>query len=380
MHGRLAWACAAASVGFLYHSPATIPFWILFAVVLVKERRWKAMFPLAGAMVLLAIAFTAQRSQVRPQGFLTVIDPEWEQVIRMRTAYDWIDLWPAGSVLAFVLACAVAAAAACRIRALTSFSQRVFLIGFPVLGVLSIAVSALLLDHWKWALMAQVQPARATLFTIVFAQINCALAGLVAARERRWWEAFPWFVAVLLPPVNPMLMGPFTLAQVVTIGVLASVALSVERIKWTAAFAVALIGCWAIPNYAKTLNYPSLHSAELDQLNQWARANTPAAAMFVFPVSARNLEQGVFRANAKRALYTDWKAGGQVNYFRDFALEWRKRWQELSSGKLTVDEWRARGVDYLIYAGPKAEQLAQPPVFENSRYRAYEIAGNRKAP
>jgi len=98
--------------------------------------------------------------------------------------------------------------------------------------------------------------------------------------------------------------------------------------------------------------------------------------MFVFPNSGRNLEQGVFRVKSLRSLYSDWKAGGQVNYFRDFALEWHKRWLELSAGTLTLEDWRARGVDYLIYSGTRDEEPGQP-VFENARYRAYAI---RNAP
>ena len=71
MHNRYTWACAAASVGFLYHSPATIPFWILFAIIVTGERKWKAWTPLAIATVLLAITFAAQRSLIRPQPFFS---------------------------------------------------------------------------------------------------------------------------------------------------------------------------------------------------------------------------------------------------------------------------------------------------------------------
>ena len=347
---------------------------------MIRERRWRALWPLAGAGMLLALAFVSQRSQIRPQPFFTTIDPEWEQVIRMRTAYDWIDLWPSGSVISFLLFGAVACGAVWRIRTLTTWTQRVFLMGFPLLGVASIAASAFLLDHWKWALMAQVQPARATLFTIVFAQINCGLAALVAARERRRWEALLWFIPVLIPPVNPLFAGSYTSPQITTIALLTLIAGSLallDKMQWIAVPAVVLVGCWAIPHYAGTVNYPELHSTELDQLSDWARTNTPVKALFVFPASGRKLEQGVFRVKALRSLYTDWKAGGQVNYFRDFALDWRQRWQDLSSGKLTTDDWRTRGVDYLVYAGPRVERLGLP-VYQNARYRAYEISSGAK--
>ena len=372
MHGRYGWACAAASLGFLYHSPATIPFWILFAIAIVGARNWKPLWPLGAATCLLAITFAAQRAHVRPQPFLSLIDPQWEQVIRMRTAYDWIGLWPSGSVVALVASCAIALAALSRIR--VTQAQRLVLAGFPLIGLASVAVSWLLLDQWKWALMAQVQPARAALFTIVFAQINCGLAGLVAIGKRHWAEGLLWFIPVFLPPVIPQVMQG-TLAQFATVAILILTAVALgglPKISWLAGPVVAAAACWAIPHFAHTLNYPALHSAELDQLSEWARTSTSEQALFVFPSSGRSLEQGVFRVRALRGLYSDWKSGGQANYFRDFALEWQRRWQELSSGKLTVDDWRSRGVDYLIYSGPPSEPLGQP-VFNNGHYRAYRI-------
>ncbi|HEY3738610.1 MAG TPA: DUF6798 domain-containing protein [Bryobacteraceae bacterium] len=380
MQGRYAWACVAASVGFLYHSPTTIPFWILFAVVILRspKLRWKASLPFAGAMAVLAVTFAAQRGVARPQGFFLSIDPQWESITRMRTAYDWVGQWPSGSVLAFLLFCALALAAVWRVRAVTNWTQRMVLAGFPLLGIGSIAMSALLLDHWKWAFMAQVQPARAALFTVVFAQISCALAGMYALREgrRRWLEALLWFLPVFVAPVAPQFIHGLTLAQAVAILLLVFVAVTplvFERARWLASPAVVAVACWLIPHYAHTVNYPDLHSVELDGLSEWGRANTPEQAMFVFPVSGHNLEQGVFRVKALRSLYVDWKAGGQANYFRDFAIEWQRRWDELSSGKLTPDSWRARGVDYLVYAGPRIEDLGEP-VFQNAKYRAYRLA------
>ena len=378
IQGRYTWACAAASVGFLYHSPSTLPFWILFAYVVVRERRWKACWPLGTALLLLGVTYLFQRNQMRPQPFWASIDPAWEQIVRMRTAYDWIDQWPANSVLVFVLYCAAALFAVWRLGPLVSPVQRLILAGFPVIGVLSIGVSYVLLDLWKWAPMAQVQPARATLFTIVFAQINCGLAAFVALRNQRWAEALAWTIPVFLPPVipNPSLA---TWPQLGVVLALMATAATFVKVRWLAAPAVVLLAGWAIPQLAGTINYPSLHTRQLDELAEWARTQTPGQALFVFPNSKRNLEQGVFRAKSLRSLYADWKAGGQVNYFRDFALEWRKRWTELSAGSLTVDDWRARGVEYLIYGGPRHEQLGEP-VYENSGYRAYRIQLSRNAP
>lgn len=377
MHNRYTWACAVASVGFLYHSPATIPFWILFAIIVIRQRQWKAWTPLAVAAIMLAITFASQRNHIRPQPFFMIIDPAWEQVIRMRTAYDWIGQWPRGSVIVFVLYCAAALGALWRIRERLTETQRVLMAGFPLIGVASIAVSWLLLDVWKWAIIAQMQPARAALFTIVFAQINCGIAGLYFARDRRWLEAAAWLVPVFLPPIMPQVMEG-TLMQAAGAVLLIAIAVGMlAKARWLAIPALALAGCWAVPNLAHTINYPSLHTPELDQLSEWARTQTSDQALFVFPLSGRNLEQGVFRVKSLRSLYADWKAGGQVNYFRDFALEWHRRWLELSSGKLTANDWSARGVEYLIYGGSTSDPPLGLPVFENARYRVYAI---RNAP
>jgi hypothetical protein len=387
LHGRYAWACAAASIGFLYHSPTTIPFWVLLAVEVSREpkRRWRALWPIAIAVVILAATFAMQRGLARPQSFFAVVDPAWEQVLRMRTAYDWIAQWPPGSVPAFVLFCAISLGALWRIRAHTTTTQRILLAGFPLLGLGSIAISAVLLDWWKWALMAQVQPARAALFTIVFAQINCALAGFIAIAggqpkrtAGRSCEALLWFIPVFTPPIISQFAHGFTFAQAATILLLATLAailITFDKVRWLAAPVLLAVASWVIPHYAHVVNYSELHSAELDQLSDWARTNTLEQALFVFPASGRNLDQGVFRVKALRSLYTDWKAGGQANYFREFALEWRKRWDELSPGNLTLNDWRSRGVDYLIYEGPSIEKLKQP-VFENERYRVYGIPAN----
>ena len=55
--------------------------------------------------------------------------------------------------------------------------------------------------------------------------------------------------------------------------------------------------------------------------------NTPKDAVFQFGDAERRLEPGVFRARAKRALYVDWKAGGQVNFLQPFAMLWAERWE-----------------------------------------------------
>ena len=53
--------------------------------------------------------------------------------------------------------------------------------------------------------------------------------------------------------------------------------------------------------------------------------------MFLFPDAGHSLYPGLFRSEALRAVYVDWKSGGQVNYLKDFAGEWYTRWQRHES-------------------------------------------------
>ncbi len=103
--------------------------------------------------------------------------------------------------------------------------------------------------------------------------------------------------------------------------------------------------------------------------------------MFLFPDARSSLEPGVFRYYAQRSVYVDWKAGGQVNFFRAFADEWWDRWQATMAGAYRPDrvrEYRTRGIQYLVFRrGPRNTQLPQPlpgpVVYENSDYVAVAL-------
>jgi len=108
------------------------------------------------------------------------------------------------------------------------------------------------------------------------------------------------------------------------------------------AFSVRL-GAWApgltviaamllIPGWGGVRNYPQIHSAELDGLSQWARSSTPIEAVFHFPDAGKELYPGIFRARAERAVWVDWKGGGQVNFMAPLAREWSRRWSALPAG------------------------------------------------
>ncbi len=142
------------------------------------------------------------------------------------------------------------------------------------------------------------------------------------------------------------------------------------RVAWAAVLALPF---YLIPTVGKVQNYAPLHTAEVYELSGWAKANTGKEDLFVFPDAGRALHPGIFRVNAQRALYVDWKSGGQVNLLRHFAKGWWDRWQK--AGGETYDPSKISrlgeyGIDYFVLK--KVNKLAdRSPVYENAGYVVY---------
>jgi hypothetical protein len=376
-HRRYSWAAAAAACAFLYHAPTTWPFLALFAPLACWRKQWRALAILAIAAAALLIAAHGQE----PQPLFGVLTPLQEQLQRMRAAYAWVSLWPAALALHWSIVAACAVAAFWRLRRELPPEFAVFALGLPALGILSVPVSWLLLDQWKWAIVPQVQPMRALLFTALFMQFLTACAGVRAAAQRRWLTAFGWFAAAYLLPLQADITKPWTIRRS---AVLISLALLTAALcgkaprfaPWIAprfAPIAALSAFFAIPILGGVVNYPKLHTPPLTALGNWARSSTPPDAVFLFPAAVHGLEPGIFRAEALRAVYVDWKGGGQVNYRQDFAVEWWLRWQQTMQGFHAADlpTYGALGIRYIVL--PPKERLPQSPIFQNAGFAVYEL-------
>src|SRR5262249_59262095 len=143
--------------------------------------------------------------------------------------------------------------------------------------------------------------------------------------------------------------------------------------NWRGPWAVAVAAvraCFVIPIYGKVANYPALHNATLDELCAWARSSTPKSAVFLFPDAGRDLHPGIFRAEALRTVYVDWKSGGQVNYFKDFGEQWWSRWQDVMAKPGNPSMLASRGIDFMVLKS-EHKPAGHSPVFENSRFVAY---------
>jgi hypothetical protein len=161
---------------------------------------------------------------------------------------------------------------------------------------------------------------------------------------------------------------------------LALLAASAELLRRFRAAAVALAAAivapyFVIPMAGQVRNYPNLHTPELHELASFARANTPKDAVFLFPDAGKALYPGLFRAEAIRSVYVDWKAGGQVNYFHSLAEEWWTRWQAAMSGQdiaANLVRFRELGIDYVVMK--KNHPIAgMEPVYLNGGHIVYRL-------
>jgi hypothetical protein len=333
-HRRYLGAGIAAAGAFLYHAPTTLPF-------------------LGFAPLLAAPAFPH-------------LTPLQEQIQRIRAPYVWVSTWPAAEIVHHLILLAILLMACARIRREIPLGLRILVLGLGIMGVASMPVSWLLLEHWRWALVPQLQPMRALLFVALLAQFLTAVAGVKA---RRPLEAVAWFALAYLIPLQPLAWNRVVLA--LALGALA--ALAVWRTPRFAPVA-AVAAFFAIPTLGGVVNYPHLHTPELAQLSAWARASTPQDAVFLFPDAARGLEPGIFRTEALRAVYVDWKAGGQANYLQEFGTEWRSRWQQTMGRRFSPAEmakYEGLGIAYVVLQAKN--RLPRTAVFENAKYVAYTV-------
>ena len=375
-HRRYLAAGVAAAVAFLYHPPTALPFWgvyFLFAVWPhpLRRARLVALVPLAAAAAVLAVGASAQSASGDAQRIFARLDSSQEFLQRMRTAYVWISTWPAATIVHHLLVLCVLVAAFVRVRPSVGVELRVLLLGLAALGVLSMPLSWLFLEHFRWGLVPQVQPLRVLLFLTLGMQFFTAVAGARAVAAHRSVEAIAWFAFAYLLPLQPLLTGPFVWSRVgLAIALAAVTALTgaFAGIRW--APTVALAAFFAIPWLGGVVNYPQLHTPDLAGLSAWARANTRRDAVFVFPGFNRDLAPGIFRSEAQRAVYVDWKGGGQVNYLKDLGEQWWFRWRQTRTFQPTdLSQYRALGITYVVLKEP----LPRAPQFKNSSYLVYQL-------
>lgn len=379
LHRRNMAAAAAASVAILYHPPTTAAFWFVFAVLIWKARDWRPLAIPATGLILLFVFSRLQPGLVERQPLLAIVSPAVDHLQRLRAAYDFVSLWPRDALIHYgVLLCASALAMHRLDRRLTT-THRIVFWGLLAAGVLSVPFSVATLEGLRWSLIPQFQPARAILFVTALGMILSAAAGIHAGLEGRHGETLCWMLIPILLPVHRLVTPPYTLTEALLIAALAGAATGAVAVhavaprRAAAALAMAGLGAYfGIPLVGGIRNYTPLWNAEIADVAGWARSSTPRDAVFLFPKSGKDLHPGIFRAESRRAIYVDWKGGGQVNYFEDVALEWWARWQAVILKQASDAELAARGVDYVIVE-LRDIRHGVLPIYSNAGYAVYPV-------
>jgi hypothetical protein len=385
---RFIGAGVAGAAAFLFHPPSALPFWALYGVVAMLPASRKSgrpwwFVPLAAATVILLLFARRQEASGEAQSFLARLTPELERLQRFRASYNWISTWPAAVIAHYAILFALLLAAFARLRREMGPELRVFALGLPALGMLSMPVSWLLLEHSRWALIPQFQPMRCLLFVTLFVQVLAACAGLRASTQGRAVEAIAWFAAAFLPVLQPVVTEAWSIRATAVLVGLAVLSWAAARLRPATALplAVALAAYFAIPGLAGVVNYPRWHTPELQQLSEWASSSTPRDAVFLFPDARKEGYPGIFRCEAIRAVYVDWKSGGQVNYLPGFARQWWFRWQQTMANRFKpsdVPKYEALGIRYIVLKSPN--RLPQPAVFQNATFAAYDLGSPAPSP
>jgi len=374
-HHRYRAAGVVMAAAFLIHPPTTVPFWIV--VLWLSRVDWRRTAPawiaLVCAVMALAIAARLQPVLREQQEFFTRLTPEQEAVQRMRTAYNWISIWWRSLLPQYIALYALGLVAYTRVKQYLSPELRAFSTILPALGILSMPLSFLLLEQLKWSLVPQLQPMRALLFVTAFTVVLGSVAALKSANVL---ESAAWFALLFYIPMRVQLLDAPTPRMVLTALGMAIFAAAALRMPRQALLIAGVLAFFIIPGIGRISNYPDLHSPDITDLSRWARDNTPSAALFLFPDAGHLVYPGIFRVNANRALYVDWKSGGQVNYLKDFADEWRTRWEMVSRsgfGADAIPRYRSLGIEYLVL---KTEHglTGIDALYRNASYAVYRIA------
>lgn len=376
---RFAWAGVLGSVAFLYHPLTAFPFWcVAIVATLRKIVRPTILIPLLPAVLLLLIVAHARHDVAETADLFHRLDASEAALQRRLTSYIFVSEWSPKFLLEFAVQCAVVVLALWRLRTRLDPTVRDFLAGLSLIGVLSIPVSYALLELGGFA---QFQPARAVLFPILISGLLSSACAVFAAERGNWLETLAWISVPIVEVTEPKLITFFVEPRDIaaTLGLFAAMLLCFwysRRTQGATLIVAGVLPIVALPTLGLVDNpQRRFQWQEIRQLADWAREHTLEDAVFLFPDSGHSTLPSVFRAEAERALYVDWKSRGQVNYFPQFAAEWWKRWQDVRKGAWIVhEEDFARLADlHIDYIVLRAEHAlpTRTPDFRNAEYFIY---------
>jgi hypothetical protein len=387
----------AAGLAFLYQPPTAAPFWgfVFLGFVFDREarRQWKPLLLIfCIACLLLANMAQLQPEVVESQNLFGRLSERMIQLQHFRTRYSWVSLWAPRDIWSYLGIWISGMWAASRVAPFLRREMLWFVIGLPLAGILCVPLSYLLLEMGHFAIIPQFQPARALLYTVAFSSILCGAAGVQAALRKRFFESAGWFLVVIAIPLNVRVFDLLRLNSrlslrvfFIWIGLTAVSALLVRfaRRWWLrpAALIAPVLAIYALPGPAHVENFARIDKGPVSELAQWAQKETWGSSMFLFPDAGHDPYPGIFRALSERALYVDWKSGGQVNYFESLADEWYSRFEQTMDGKFTaarLQDMLSLPIDYYVLEC-KHKIASIKPVFENRQFVVYDAQDLRNS-
>src|ERR1700733_2121935 len=146
------WDLAAgliAAAALLVHPPTVYPFWAVYLCLTLWRHRLTALVPLFCALIVLWIAARHQEGITGVQVLFSRLPPAIENLQRMRAPYSWISEWWRDWLPHYLVLYAVSVLACVRLGRRVPRDLRVFLLGLPLVGMLSVPASWVLLERVK---------------------------------------------------------------------------------------------------------------------------------------------------------------------------------------------------------------------------------------
>ncbi len=321
-------------IAFLYDPSIAAVLWIAVLIAFMSDSYLRRLIRPSLTIFAIFVLLLANLAQLQPgisdsEPPFSRIPADVAAILQTRTPHVWGPHWAGREIWIYlaILVCALWAVARIWPR-LNRQSRWLFLLP-SLLGVLSIPISAVLLEQFDWWLLPRIQPARSLLFTVEFSLIACSIAGLQALRSRRRAEAAAWFVFVV---------------------------------------AVIVITPIAAPRSSEIHNRESI-----TELAHWAENSTWGSSLFAFPDAGRDLYPGIFRAESRRALWGDWESGAQSCYSGSLARTWYERWRHMQSNDVFRPHRFSAALPIDYYVLDSAHRLSGvKPVFANADFVVYD--------
>lgn len=376
-------------LALIYQPVVAAPFWLLLIVALAADTRLRRLLRPPMTILAIFVLLLANLAQLQPgvveqQSILGKISAPYAALEQLRTPYEWVSLWTAAEFWSYLAVWICGLWAVVRIWAVLNRQMRWFFIGLPACGILSIPLSYVLLERWRWFVTPHIQPTRWLLFTVCLSAVACWIAGVRAAQNKRVCESALWLIVAFALPLRAEVLELLRITRIANLERLA-IAVALACISaWLLSyitnrrFQIALLaspllalGLLRLAVFAKTAD--SRQQAVIG-LAEWVTRNTWGSSMFLFPDLGRSPDPGLFRARSERSLWVDWNSGSLVPCFESFAGLWWDRWQQAVEPGYTPERLQmslSLPIDYYVLT--RANRIAGiKPVFANQEFVVYD--------